>query len=188
MSCRVALLKLERGGLLHLPPAGPAPPKRTRRQPVEPFQREPASRCSLSQLGDLTLVLINGANTKASRQWNELMNQHRYLGSGPLCGAQLRYLIHSYRYGYIGGVAFSAPAWRLKPRDQWIGWNDETRWQNLTRMVNNSRFLIVPQVQVENSVKDIYVYPLRRSGPPLRMGPRKNLAPPSWVMSGASNA
>jgi hypothetical protein len=38
----------------------------------------------------MTLVLINGSNSKASRQWNELMNQHHYLGSEPLCGAQLR--------------------------------------------------------------------------------------------------
>jgi len=150
MSCRVALLELERRGVLHLPPAGPAPPKRTRRQQVEPFQQEPALQCALSQLGDLTLVPVNGSNTKASRQWNDLMQQYHYLGSGPLCGAQLRYLIHSYRYGYIGGFAFSAAAWRLKPRDQWIGWNDEARRQNLNRVINNSRFLIVPHVQVKN--------------------------------------
>jgi len=68
MSCRVALLELERRGALHLPPAGPAPPKRTHRPQVEPFQQEPAIQCALSQLGDLTLVLINGSNTKASRQ------------------------------------------------------------------------------------------------------------------------
>jgi hypothetical protein len=150
MSCRVALLELERRGLLHLPPAGPAPPKRTRRSPVTPYQQEPVIQCSLSELGEITLVLVNGSNTKASRQWNDLMNRYHYLGSGPLCGAQLRYLIHSYRYGYIGGFAFSAAAWRLKPRDEWIGWNDAARRQNLNRVINNSRFLIVPHVQVKN--------------------------------------
>ena len=150
MSCRVALLELERAGLLHLPPAGAAPPKRTRRSRVEPYQQEPAIQCSLSELGGITLVVVTSSNTKASRQWNELLNQHHYLGSGPLCGAQLRYLIHSYRYGYIGGLAFSAAAWRVKPRDEWIGWHDEARRQNLNRVVNNSRFLIVPHVQVAN--------------------------------------
>lgn len=150
MSCRVALLELERSGLLHLPPAGPAPPKRTRRQPRQQYQAEPALQCALSALGDLTLVLVNSSNTKASRQWNELMNQYHYLGSGPLCGAQLRYLLHSYRYGYVGGFAFSAAAWRLEAREQWIGWDDGARRQNLNRVVNNSRFLIVPHVQVKN--------------------------------------
>jgi len=150
MSCRVALLELERGGLLQLPPAGPAPPKRTRRPPRQPDLAEPVLQCALSALGDLTLVLVNSSKSNASRQWNELMNQHHYLGSGPLCGAQLRYLIHSSRYGYVGGFAFSAAAWRLEAREQWIGWDDGARRQHLNRVVNNSRFLIVPQVQVKN--------------------------------------
>jgi len=163
MSCRVALLELERAGLLHLPPAGPAPPKRTPRRSVTPsFQQEPAIQCSLSELGDITLVLINGSNSKASRQWNELMNQHHYLGSGPLCGAQLRYLIHSYRYGYVGGFAFSAAAWRLAPREQWIGWDDAARRQNLNRVVNNSRFLIVPHVQVKNLASHVLALVTKR--------------------------
>lgn len=150
MSCRVALLELQRRGLLHLPPAGPAPPKRTRRRPVESFVQEPAIRSSLSELGDITLVLVTSSNTKASRQWNELMNRHHYLGNGPLCGAQLRYLIHSYRYGNVGGFAFSAASWCLEAREQWIGWDGGARRQNLNRVVNNSRFLIVPHVQVKN--------------------------------------
>ena len=78
------------------------------------------------------------------------MNRYHYLGSGPLCGAQLRYLIHSYRYGYVGGFAFSAAAWRLEARERWIGWDDRARRQNLNRVINNSRFLIVPHVQVKN--------------------------------------
>lgn len=150
MSCRVALLELERRGVLELPPPGPAPPQRTRPRRVDSSAQEPAIRCSLSELGDVTLILITSSNSKASRQWNALMNQYHYLGSGPLCGAQLRYLIHSYRYGYVGGFAFSAPAWRLKPRDQWIGWDEGARQQNLNRVINNSRFLIVPHVQVKN--------------------------------------
>jgi len=117
---------------------------------MEPFHGEPAIQCTLSQLGELTLVLVNGSNTKASRQWNELMNRHHYLGNGPLCGAQLRYLIHSYRYGYVGGFAFSAAAWRLEPRERWIGWEDHARRENLNHVINNSRFLIVPHVQVKN--------------------------------------
>ena len=110
----------------------------------------------------MTLVLIKGSNSKASRHWNELMNQHHYLGSGPLCGAQLRYLIHSYRYGYVGGFAFSAAAWRLKPRDQWIGWNDEARRQNLNRVINNSRFLVVPHVQVKNLASHVLALVTKR--------------------------
>jgi hypothetical protein len=38
----------------------------------------------------------------------------------------------------------------LEAREQWIGWDDGARRQNLNRVVNNSRFLIVPHVQVKN--------------------------------------
>jgi hypothetical protein len=34
------------------------------------------------------------------------------------------------------------------PRDQWIGWSSEQRAQGLQRIVNNSRFLIMPWVRV----------------------------------------
>ena len=153
MSCRVALLKLHREGLLNLPAAGPAPPKRRR-----PRARKQAKsrgggtpvKCPLSKLGELEIVVIKNSDSKTSRQWNELMDRYHYLGSGPLCGAQLRYLIKSEHYGCVGGFAFSATAWRLEARERWIGWDEEARRQNLSQVVNNSRFLIVPHVHVKN--------------------------------------
>jgi len=151
MSCRLALLKLHREGLLNLPAAGPAPPKRTpTRKKAKPRRAETPVQCPLSQLGELEIVVITNSNSKASRQWNELMDRYHYLGSGPLCGAQLRYLLRSEREGDVGGFAFSAAAWRLEARERWIGWDEEARRQNLNRVINNSRFLIVPHVQVKN--------------------------------------
>lgn len=47
-------------------------------------------------------------------------------GNGPLCGSHLRYLICS-RQGCLGGLSFSSAAWRLGPRDEWIGWSEATR-------------------------------------------------------------
>jgi len=74
------------------------------------------------------------------------METYHYLGAGPLCGAQVRYLIESSVYGSIGGLAFSAAAWRVAPRDRWIGWSEEARKANLGKVVCNSRFLLVPRV------------------------------------------
>jgi Transposase Tn5 dimerisation domain/Druantia protein DruA len=120
MSCRLALLKLHREGLLNLPAAGPAPPKRTPdRKKAKSRRVETPVKCPLSKLGELEIVVIKNSDSKASRQWNELMDYYHYLGSGPLCGAQLRYLIKSERYGCIGGFAFSAAAWRLEVRERW---------------------------------------------------------------------
>jgi len=45
------------------------------------------------------------------------MDRFHYLGKGPLCGAQIRYLVESSRHGWVGALAFSAAQWRLKERD-----------------------------------------------------------------------
>jgi hypothetical protein len=47
-------------------------------------------------------------------------------------------------------LSFSAAAWRLKSRDQWIGWSERAQRANLEKVVCNSRFLIAPSVQVAN--------------------------------------
>jgi hypothetical protein len=106
--------------------------------------------CQLEKLGKVEIVPITSRYSKASRQWNQLLDSYHYLGSGPLCGAQIRYLVSSERYGWVGGLSFSAATWRLKARDQLIGWSERARRQNLQRVVCNSRFLIVPTVRVAN--------------------------------------
>jgi hypothetical protein len=151
MSCRVALLKLHRDGVLNLPAAGAAPPRRgTPSRDGSEAEKIAPLHCPLSKLGEIEIVRIKNSDSQASRRWNRLMNQYHYLGSGPLCGAQLRYLIRSERHGDVGGFAFSAAAWRLAAREHWIGWDEEARRQNLNKVINNSRFLIVPQVEVKN--------------------------------------
>ena len=78
-----------------------------------------------------------------------MMQAHHPLGGRPLCGAQLRYLVQS-EAGLLGGLSFSAAAWRLSARDRWIGWDDASRAAGLSKVVSNSRFLILPTVKVPN--------------------------------------
>jgi hypothetical protein len=149
MACRVALLKLERRGVVQLP----APHewnglKTVKRQVLtNSWEIDPVA-CSLEELGKIELIRIGKPRTILSKIWKGLMQSYHYLGSGPLCGAQIRYLIKSERKGWLGGLAFSAAAWRLQARDEWIGWNEEAHRQNLNRVVCNSRFLIPDVVQV----------------------------------------
>ncbi len=76
------------------------------------------------------------------------MARHHYLGKGRLCGAQVRYLIRSSARGAVGAASFSSAAWKVAVRDGWIGWSPELRVRNLSRVVANSRFLILPHVRV----------------------------------------
>jgi hypothetical protein len=66
-----------------------------------------------------------------------------------LCGSQLRYLIRCPQT-LLGVITFSAAARRLQARDEWIGWSDQARAENLHHVVNNSRFLLRPGVEVNN--------------------------------------
>ena len=147
MSCRVALLKLHRGGVVSLPE-----PRIRNWVEVQakgsPLLRPEMEwlRCRFKTLGEIKLVLVESKNRSLSRFWNNLMETHHYLGAGPLCGAQMRYLLESSVHGWIGGLAFSAAAWRVAPRDQWIGWSEEARKANLAKVICNSRFLLVPRV------------------------------------------
>lgn len=151
MSCRVALLKLERAGIVKLPEphAWVSNPARVSAHRPLALRVVPVG-CSLEELGGVDLVRIKSSDIKESKIWNTLMRTYHYLGSGPLCGAQMRYLIKSRSFGWLGGLAFSAAAWRVEARDRWIGWSEEARRERLSRVVCNSRFLILPQVRVPN--------------------------------------
>lgn len=160
MSARVALGALARRGLVHLPAA-----TRERVQPVsesEPVAGQATVSMSLAELGPVELQVVRAGDRAASRVWRGLMDQHHPLRSGPLCGAQLRYLIVSPRHGWLGALAFSAPAWRLAARDRFIGWDDASRRAHLQDVVGNSRFLLLPSVQVKHLASHVLAACLRR--------------------------
>lgn len=149
MSCRVALCKLVRAGALRLPRARAAP--RAGRCVV--FEQALLGvtvpvKGRLGELGQVDLVLVGSRASRAAQVWKALMQRHHYLGAGPLCGAQLRYLVRSERNGIVAALSFSASAWRVGARDRYIGWSETARARNLPLVVANSRFLIVPGIEV----------------------------------------
>jgi len=164
MNCRVALLKLQRQGQIRMAAAVPFPAQRKRAEGKTAGAAVQSAEVTrpLGQVQPVELVRVGSADREASRVWNELMERHHPLGCGPLCGAQMRYLIHSARYGYLGGLAFSAAAWRLKARESWIGWNEAARRQNLQRVIANSRFLIRPGVRVPHLASHVLGMAVRR--------------------------
>jgi len=99
----------------------------------------------LETLQPLEILLLPPGPSALSVQWRQLLSQFHYLGAGPLCGAQLRYLVGSPQ-GPVAAVAFSAAARHMAGREQWIDWTVEARRHNLHLIVNNSRLLILPQV------------------------------------------
>jgi len=146
IDARKALLALERAGRIELPPPQAEPPQR-RRAPQAVAEGVEVD-ATLEALGEITLVGVTAQQAELSGLWNRLLDAHHPLGSGPLCGAQQRYLIHSEHHGWLGGLGFSAAAWHLRERDAWIGWSAKARRANLHKVVANSRFLLRPGIRV----------------------------------------
>ena len=120
----------------------------------------PVERLALSDLGRIECRLAEAPDDLT--RWQTLLDREHFLGSGPLVGARLRYLVRSEHLGDVAALAFSAPAWRLASRDAYIGWDDETRRRHLERVVCNSRFLIRPHLRVPGLASRVLSQALRR--------------------------
>jgi hypothetical protein len=146
MSCRVALLRMHRQGVIELPPPSHrVNPCRCFGQRTAQAEPGPLLEAAVHELGELRLERVE---RQASALWNEYIERYHYLGYKPLAGAQLRYFAYAgeRRVGLLG---FGAAAWKTGPRDAWIGWSREQRQRNLGAVVNNARFLILPWVRVK---------------------------------------
>ena len=151
VSCRKALLKLDKRDMIKLPKAKSFPRRRGIPADVSDVAKIDGD---ISKLGEIKVIQITKASNRLSSIWNSLMNKYHYLGSGPLCGAQIRYLAKS-KYGWVGALSFSAASWALKDRDNFISWSVAARIKNLPYVLNNSRFLIIPGVNIPNLASHI---------------------------------
>lgn len=161
MSCRKALAQLNRRGILDLPA----------RERLYGFERSASTRTqvevpklhgALSKLGKVIVDPITSRYSRESKIWFSLLDRYHYLGSGPLCGAQIRYIVKSSIHGYLGALAFSSGVWALRCRDEHIGWTEAARRKNLCRLVGNARFLILPTVKVKNLASHVLSVALSR--------------------------
>jgi hypothetical protein len=141
MSCRVALLKMERDGHILLP--DPQRPANNR------LKKPKEIALPLPDAGDAGNLDIDIVDRTTSALWNGYIDRHHYLGYTPLPGAQLRYFVRSGNQ-ILALLGFAAAAWKCAPRDYFIGWDAEMRKRNLHLIVNNARFLILPSVKSKN--------------------------------------
>lgn len=152
VECKELLARLEARGFFTLPPLTVTKPRGTptsvpttaRGEPQEPF---------VGTVADVAPVVLTRVVASGQRLlWRELVSRYHYLGHTVPFGAHLRYLVEVSHPSpvVVGCVQLSSPAWKMAPRDCWIGWSDEVRRRNLQRIVNNSRFLILPWVRVRN--------------------------------------
>ena len=149
MNCRKALAELNRRGKIKLPEIEQNYAFQKKAQiNIEPETAK--LKCKLSEIGEIEIEPITSRYTKDSKSWFSIIEKYHYLGSSKLCGSQLRYIVKSREHGYIGALSFCSGTWQLKARDEYIGWSEGARSENIKRVINNARFLIVPTVEVKN--------------------------------------
>lgn len=146
-SCRDALNRLAERGFLQLPATRRTPKPRLPIRITDQTDQRPAFTPSPREVNAESFSIVSGK--KQRRLWCEYVERYHYLGYGVPVGPNIKYFVHV-RGELIACMAFSGAAWKVGVRDRWIGWSHEQREQRLHLIVNNTRFLILPWVQVKN--------------------------------------
>jgi hypothetical protein len=149
--CRQFLEELAFRGLFQLSGQGRVVRKRDKKPPASADAAATPPEPVTGSLRDLGPVELEAVSAAADRRlWRDWVGRHHYLGCPVPFGAHLRYFVRLMRPQpqRVGCVQVSSPAWRMAPRDGWIGWSDAERAARLQWIVQNSRFLILPWVRV----------------------------------------
>ena len=96
----------------------------------------------------LSEVRVQVAQRRQLPRLHKLLDQHHYLGSLKPVGERIYYLATDASGRWMAILVFSAAANHLRARDQWIGWSASQRVGHLGLVANNTRFLILPWIQV----------------------------------------
>jgi hypothetical protein len=133
-SCRKALAKLNRTDQLNLPEITQrySFQNERRKNPVDIDNNGvnvniAEIQTSLAEFGEIEVLPVGSRYSKQWRIWKAMLDQYHYLGSPSLCGGQIRYIVKSSQYGYIGALALSSGTWALSARDKYIGWSENAR-------------------------------------------------------------
>lgn len=155
--CYLFLQQLRSRGLLaSLPTIRTTSPRRPRSVTLD-AESDPQTLVLGSVRDYLPLELELISHFTGRSLFRQYLQRYHYLGYKVPFGAQLRYFVRSRQLPerILACLLFTGAAWKMAPRDRWIGWSDPARRLNLPRVVNNSRFLILPWVQVRQFASKI---------------------------------
>lgn len=149
-ACLKVLEELEQQGELKLPPKKKKPSTERVRGARHTRRTEVPDEKLVGALADVRPVELQiVVGREPTKLWNEYLDRHHYLGYSKPFGCTLRYFIVSGK-GLLGCVLVAGAAKAIKARDEWIGWSTLRRQQNLPWVINNTRLLIFPWVEIRH--------------------------------------
>lgn len=148
MACRDLLLKLEQQGQIMLPRrAGGVKQDGNRLSITQVPHSTTAITGKLQDLLPLRMELVE-AKHPSWPLFKYLLFCYHYLGFSGTVGENMKYLVYDRHERPLACLLFGSAAWSCAARDDFIGWDKKTRLDHLPYLTNNSRFLILPWVQV----------------------------------------
>ncbi len=151
-ACRSILQSLSERGLVQLPES-----KRASSRKAE-SKLEHVALDTTEIGGDinefLPLKIKSAADKESARIWKYVNRRYHYLGYRVLVGQNIRYLVYS-SDRLVAALGWQSAVERLFCRDIIIGWTVPERINALDKVLNNSRFLIMPWVKVKNIASHI---------------------------------
>ena len=151
MVCRGLMLKLHRAGHIELPPVRFVPRNNViaRRKPQRVLVDRTPLCTTLKQVQPLEILQVRRTGEEA--YYDGLIEEYHYLGYTRPVGEHLKYLIVTSNRPLACMAWGSAPR-HLGPRDRFIGWSAKARHRNIRYLAYNTRFLILPWVEVPHRV------------------------------------
>jgi hypothetical protein len=153
--CRGVLLMLERAGEIELPPVRRLirGQRRTGRpRPEAVLMDTTRLAATLKELGPIDTLPVR--RTADEPLFNSLMEHHHYLGYEQPVGEHLKYLVWA-QGRPIACLAWSSAPRHLASRDHYIGWSAAARRRNIRFIAYNTRFLILPWIEVPHLASHI---------------------------------
>jgi hypothetical protein len=161
-ACRLLLEGMDSSGLIKLPPKKNQPRRTSNNEPKAKPLPCIAVEGLLKQYRPVTIDMVEA---KEYPLWNATMATYHPLGYRKPFGAHQRYWIRSKVEGesrILGAILFAASAKAVADRDAWIGWTLLERKRFRYRIVNNSRFLILPGVHIPHLASHVLSLVSRR--------------------------
>jgi len=147
MACSELLLRLERAGYVDLPPRKKGPgsgPRHHRPIPI-PLHDQSPFKASFQEIGPIEIKKVR--STSWEPLYKGLIAAYHYLGYRQTVGEHLKYMaFHQDRP--LACIGWGGAAWKVASRDHFIGWTPAHRDRNIPFVVQNTRFLILPWVEV----------------------------------------
>ena len=154
MLCRSMMLALHRAGRIELPPVRRinVNPLAQRRRPERPLMDTTPLSSTLADVRPLEFRLVR--RTPEERIFNGLLEHYHYLSYTQPVGAHLKYIVYAHQRP-MACLAWSSAPRHLGPRDRYIGWNAKARRANIRYIAYNTRYLILPWIEVPHLASHI---------------------------------